>query len=258
MNILFDDIIQYSNAISELKTPMLNETIVINNSLTINFDKPRLINSVGFGNITLGDILICDGGKANTVFYTIISGGKANTIFNDNQDLSNLLNTEIILNDKNNTSYAFFVNENGLYTMPKTVLSSSITINTIIKSVGRIGAGLAINIPTAIAKEPTFCSTASPRITLSGQIINGLGGYNFKMLSLDSRYKINEIAMKEIMNGYKYISLGYPFFIDLTVESYKLPFKRLYAIDTNQQNFGFESGIRKYLFSRRFIFKECF
>ena len=142
--------------------------------------------------------------------------------------------------------------------MPKTITATKMIINSSMNYIGRIGAGLAINIPTAIAKEPTFCSTAEPRITLSGQVINGIGGYNFKMLSLDSRYKIDEFAMNEIVNGYKYISMGYPFFIDLTVESYKLPFNKLYAIDTNQQNFGFESGINKYLYSRRFVFKECF
>jgi len=148
--------------------------------------------------------------------------------------------------------------ENGLYMLDKTynnIEKIKITSNG---KIGRFAAGLARNIPTSIAKELTFCSTAEPRLTLSGQVIQGLGGYNYKTLSLDSRYKINEKIMNDILEAYPFIALGYPFFIDLSAEIYKLPIKRLYAVDKNQQNFGFESGVKKYLHSRRFVFQECF
>ncbi|MCL2294479.1 MAG: hypothetical protein FWC36_06420 [Spirochaetes bacterium] len=97
-----------------------------------------------------------------------------------------------------------------------------------------------------------------PRYTLSGQVIPGAGGYNYKRLSLDSRYKIDEFAIKEIQAGYTYIGMGYPFFIDLTTESYKLPFSKLYANETSQQNMSFESGVNKYLYSKRWNFEERF
>ena len=255
MNILLNDIIQLSNAENTLKSPMLSDTTYINNQLTINLDNARRINSIGIGNVDYEELNIIDGGSADSIYLNYIDGGKADTIFNNSIGLPILI---ITFNDVNNTVYKLNYIGSGLYMLPKTIIVSIIKIQTTVKYIGRIGAGLAINIPTTFTKEPSFCSTSEPRFTLSGQVINGIGGYNFKMLSLDSRYRINSNAMNEMVNGYKYISKGYPFFIDLTDESYKLPYSKLYAIDTNQQNFGFESGINKYLYSRRFMFKECF
>jgi len=148
---------------------------------------------------------------------------------------------------------------NGLYCFDRTVNASIIIINTEIDTfIGRFAAGRYCDIPTAIAKEPGFNSTNAPRVTLSGQVIQGLGGYNFRTVSLDSRYKIDESTMNDIKEGYKHIAMGYPFFIDLSRESYKLPFDRLYANDANQQQLRFESGVRRYLYSRRWQFEERF
>jgi len=146
---------------------------------------------------------------------------------------------------------------NGLYLINQ-IQTNTLTITTNGTYIGRIGAGMGINIPTSVRKEPAYCSTANPRMTLSGQVVHGAGGYNYRMISLDSRYKIDSFAMSEIENGYKYISKGYPFFIDLTDESYKLLFNKFYGIDSNQQQMSFESGILRFLYSRRFEFRECF
>jgi len=146
---------------------------------------------------------------------------------------------------------------NGLYLINQ-IQTNTLTITADATYIGRIGAGIGINIPTSVRKEPAYCSTANPRMTLSGQVIHGAGGYNYRTISLDSRYKIDSFAMNEIENGYKYISKGYPFFIDLTDESYKLLFNKFYGIDSNQQQMSFESGIRRFLYSRRFEFRECF
>jgi len=115
-----------------------------------------------------------------------------------------------------------------------------------------------MRIGTSVRKEPAFMSTAEPRMTLAGQVVKGLGGYNYRTLSLDSRYQIDETMMAEIREGYRYIGMGYPFFIDLEDEAYKLPFDRLYAVDTNQRTMSFESGIVGFRYSRRFDFRECF
>jgi len=156
-------------------------------------------------------------------------------------------------------TFTFKPLEAGLFLFNKTYSDVNHIILTLGNNkLGRFAFGYAHNIPTSIAKELTFNSTIEPRVTLSGQVIKGLGGYNYKTLSLDSRYKVDEKIMNDIKEGYKQISKGLPFFIDLTNESYKLPFNKLYAIDTNQQNFGFESGVKKYLHSRRWNFKECF
>ena len=157
----------------------------------------------------------------------------------------------------NNEELIDFTN-NGLYVFKKKMTTDILTISTDATYIGRIGAGIACVIPTSVAKEPGLNSTAEPRITLSGQVVPGIGGHNYKTLFLDSRYKINEIILKELQVGYKFISQGYPFFIDLSVESYKLPFNKLYANDRNQQQLRFDSGVRKYLYSRRWEFEERF
>ena len=218
MKILFHDIFQSSNIADELKSPMLSETTIINNQLIIDLDKIKQLNSIGIGN-------------TNGTYFNVIINGKLN-------------NFDFI--------------GNGLYCLDKIVNTSQIIINTDATFIGRIGGGIGCHILTSIAKEPGFNSTNEPRITLSGQVIPGAGGYNYKTISLDSRYKINEYILSEIKDGFKFIAMGYPFFIDLTDESYKLPFTKLYANEKNQQELIFEGGIKKYLYSRRWEFIERF
>jgi len=225
MRILFNDVIQYSNAPRELKSPMLSETYNITNFLRIVFDKPVFINCFGFGNANI----------------THGSG-----------------TSEIEIEFDDNEGEYFEAPKNGLYMSfyaGKTVNSITVIGNGYI---GRFAAGRAIHIPTSIPKEPGFASTSEPRVTLSGQTIPGLGGYNYRTLSLDSRYKIGELAMNEIQEGYNAIGAGYPFFIDLTDESYKLPFTKLYAAERSQRQMSFEGGINKYSYSRRWQFEERF
>ena len=213
MRILFYDTIQDSDAPDTIKSPILSKTTEISGSITIVFDRQRIINAIGLANT--------DG-----------------TTFTVNGQVINF-------------------NGNGLYLINQ-IQTNTLTITTNGSYIGRIGAGMGINIPTSVRKEPAYCSTANPRMTLSGQVVHGAGGYNYRMISLDSRYKIDSFAMSEIENGYKYISKGYPFFIDLTDESYKLLFNKFYGIDSNQQQMSFESGIRRFLYLRRFEFRECF
>ena len=221
MRILFDDIIQYSDAPKELKSPALAEMKHIDGPVLITLDKQRPINAIGIGNT--------DGSQFTVTF-----------------------------NDAGATVFQFQFTESGLYVMDKTVSASVITVSTNASYIGRLGAGIGANIPTAITKEPGLCSTAEPRVTLSGQVIPGAGGYIYRTVSLDSRYKIDRPIMSEINAGYKYIGMGYPFFIDLSDESYKLLFSKLYANERNQQKMAFESGVRRFLYSRRFEFEERF
>jgi len=221
MRILFNDVIQFSNVEKEIKSASLAEMLSITGPLVITLDKIYPINAIGIGNT--------DGSSFIVTF-----------------------------NDTGNTSYQFQYTIDGLYANNKTVNASVITITTNATYIGRIAAGIGIHIPTAIAKEPGFCSTSQPRVTLSGQSVPGAGGYYYKTLSLDSRYKINALAMNEIIAGREAIGKGYPFFIDLSDEAYKLPFNKLYANERNQQEMVFESGVRRFLYSRRFEFEERF
>ena len=156
--------------------------------------------------------------------------------------------------------HAINFTESGLYLLPAVfpLEASSLEIETDASYIGRLGAGLAMRIGTSVRKEPSYNSTAEPRTTLSGQVIPGRGGHIFRAVSLDSRYKIDEAMMNEIKDGYRYISMGYPFFINLEDEAYKLPFDRLYAIDRNQMAMSFESGVARFLYSRRWDFEERF
>ena len=259
MRILFNDIMQNSNAPVSLKTPSLVDTYTFGNyPLCITFAKPVKINSVGIGNylgkkLTFGyyeNYTIVDGNNLEAVIDGgNAAGGNYNTIFNGNWK------------EAAGSRIYFDVpyNGNGLYLLDKGIEVTEIYIYAPAGSrIGRIALGRAINIPTAVAKEPCFNSTAEPRRNLSGQIIPGIGGHNYVSLSLDSRYHVRKEAFEEIKAGYKAIGAGYPFFIDLKTESYKLPFDKLYAIDRNQRNMSFESGVTRFLYSRRWEFEECF
>ena len=214
MKILLNDIIQFSDAPRELKSPMLSDYADITTPLVINFDKERRVNAVGIGNT--------DG-----------------TMFSINGE-------------------AVHFSGNGLYMLCNEIKVSQIIIETDAAYIGRVAAGIGVNIPTSIAKAPGYNSTSVPRYTLSGQVIPGAGGYNYKSVSLDSRYKIDEKMMRELKEGYSFIGMGYPFFINLTTEAYKLPFERLYATERNQLNMVFESGVRRFLYSKRWEFEERF
>ena len=117
---------------------------------------------------------------------------------------------------------------------------------------------LLLHKPPSIAKQPSWNSTSAPRTTLSGQTVPGAGGYTYRTLSLDTRYKMGPDAVAELEAGYKYIGLGYPFFLDLGAESYKLPYSRLYATEKNQRAFSLEGGAKSFLYSRRYDFTEAF
>jgi hypothetical protein len=222
MRILFHDVIQHSpGAPEELKSPALSMLFFpMGGIIDILLDKPRPVNSIGIGNTngTYFDALFNGGGSSERVNFT----------------------------------------ENGLYLLKNEALASRITIKTDAVYIGRLGAGLGVHIPTAIAKEPSFASTSNPRVTLSGQVIPGAGGYHYRTLSLDSRYKITREIMDEIWAGYETAGKGFPYFIDLADEAYKLPFSKLYAADKNQGGMTFQSGVRRYLYSKKFDFEERF
>jgi hypothetical protein len=172
---------------------------------------------------------------------------------------SNIITIKLFNTD--NTEFSEIINfeKNGLYILSKEY-ENIIEIDVIFSCsyIGRLASGKAINLKTSIPKEPTLVSTNSPRVTLSGQVIDGLGGYNYWRVSLDTRYKIDREKMNEIIKGFPVLSKGLPVFVSFEDEKDRLPFERLYVNDTNQQELSFESSINKPLFSRRWNFEERF
>jgi len=65
---------------------------------------------------------------------------------------------------------------NGLYVLPAGLYTSRLDISTNATYIGRLGAGLAVDIPTHVRKEPGWDTTIEPRTTLGGQVIPGRGG----------------------------------------------------------------------------------
>jgi hypothetical protein len=225
MNILFNDILQNSNAPKQLISSSLADYYTGSSYLTILINEEYPINCVGIGNFN----------------YDYL---------------------DITLIDWNNYNYSeqIIFNGNGLYLLSKEysrIYSIIIKFNNN-SYIGRFAAGRAVNLRTSIPKEPTLVSTKSPRVTLSGQVIEGLGGYDYWRVSLDTRYKIDNEKLNEIKKGFPSLSKGLPLFVSFEDEKDRLPFNRLYANDTNQQEMSFESSINKPLFSRRFIFQERF
>ena len=220
MKILFNDVAHEAlDAPKDIIKPGLTGIYSIYEPIVFHFGKEMTINSIGVGNLK----------GANTFSVKI------------GDDVEN-----------------FTYDGSGLYLLSKTYKTTKVTFLTAGTSVGRIGLGVAVNIPTSISKDFAYASTAEPRLTLSGTVVLGLGGYTYRRVGVDSRYKLNREAIEEIYKGRKRISEGYPFFINFEDEAYKLPFTKLYANDLNQQDMSFEGGVRDFRYSRRFEFEERF
>jgi hypothetical protein len=301
MNVLFNDLIQYSDAPEEIRNPSL--TLFIHNEPDT-FDyldgglSDALYDLLDGENAATPSNGNIDGGGAEATFddefdggiavyiNDEFDGGHANSLFDETWDGGHVFDTKeitinlhepsaincfgagntdsklvgISLTDIHNEVYyeGHSFTRNGLYMLERTY--EHITKIGLVFSgthIGRIGAGNAVNVKTSIPKEPTMVSTAKPRVTLSGQSIQGLGGYTYWRISVDTRYKIDKDKLHNIIEGYKVLSKGCPMFISFDDEA-KLPIERMYGTDTNQQELGFESSINKPLYSRRFIFEERF
>jgi hypothetical protein len=224
MNILFNDIIQYSDAPKELTSSSLADYYDNPAELEIVLSEPSTINCIGIGNMNSATI-------------------------------------QIELVDTGSTAFQETINfqENGLYLLSTEYKNiNEVNVFFTCSHIGRLAMGQAVNLKTSIPKEPTLVSTNKPRVTLSGQVIDGLGGYNYWRVSLDTRYKIDTDKLNEIIKGFPSLSKGLPMFVSFDDEKGRLPFNKLYCNDTSQQELSFESSINKSLFSRRFIFEERF
>jgi hypothetical protein len=224
MNILLYDKLQSSNAPKQLTSSSLADYYNNPAELEIVLQEPSFINCIGIGNMDSPSIQI-----------------------------------ELTNTDDNTFQEIIAFQENGLYFLSKGYENiTEIDIFFSCSHIGRLAFGMAVNLRTSIPKEPTLVSTNSHRVTLSGQVIDGLGGYNYWRVSLDTRYKIDSEKMNEIIKGFPSLSKGLPMFISFEEEKERLPFIRLYANDEDQQELSFESSINKNLFSRRWNLLERF
>jgi hypothetical protein len=268
MTVLFNDVIQTSTLPGILKTGALSEryTFAYNeHGFVIDFPLPVYIDCVGIGYTDGTYIQLAfdgfdgwriDGAKAatnmNDYVYTFDGGGPYEKDY------------RYLMGETNEAWQSGFqqivyYRGDGLYKLERPVITKRLTMTTDASYIGRIGMGRGVKLGTAIAKEPSFNSSEKGRLTLSGQRIPGIGAYNYRAVSLDVRYKIGEAAMYEIKTAYNtQIGPGLPFFLLFEEEARRLPFIRLYAVDKKNSGVSFESGVNRFLFSRKFDFEECF
>lgn len=270
MKILFNDILQTSNLPYELKTGALAECYkmdVEEHGFTVTLPLPKYIDCIGIGytdavyfkfSFTAFEGWRLDGKNAfaGAADYEYMFDGKNalepdyDYLLNGNEDISSY---------GGSFEDVVYYTENGLYLLKQPVVTKQFTIQTDAAYIGRIAGGRAVKLGTSLAKEPGYNNSAKPRVTLSGQVIQGAGGYNYRNVSLDTRYKIGYREMSEIKAAYpSQTGPGLPFFLLFDDEIRRLPFSRLYAADTKNYGVSFESGVNKFLFSRKFEFEERF
>jgi hypothetical protein len=214
---LINDIIQFSDAPENLKSPALADT-EMGVAFVITLDQAYDIDCFGIGNTDATQITI---------------------------------NGDVISLDANEKD------RNGLYLLSSEINTSVLTITHNGTYVGRLAAGLSRFMSASPSREPGFGTTREPRFTASGQTIKGAGGYSFRRLGLDFRYKIDEEIFQDFEDSYEsQLSQGFPFFVLFDKEDKKIKWPRLYARTDNQ--ILFQSSINRFLYSKRFEYQEAF
>lgn len=147
--------------------------------------------------------------------------------------------------------------KSGLYLLTTTLTTATLTITHDGTYIGRLAAGQNRFLGAAPSREPGFYTTAEPRVTASGQVIEGAGGYTGRRIDVDFRYKITSDIYDDITAAYPtQLSRGYPLFIYFDKETARMPYTRMYAATDNE--LLFQSSINRFLYSRKFSFIERF
>ena len=214
MKILINDFVQGSDAPTNLKSPALSDYYDAETDVDIDFGEAKTCDCIGFGNT-----------DATTVNVSTVSG----------------LNKDITPDGS------------GLYEIPEAT-DDIFTVSHNGTYIGRVALGLARSLGVAPTREAGFYTTQEPRISASGQIIPGAGGYYGRRISIDFRYKIDEIIFDDIEAAYEYISEGYPWFMLFTTrELNRFPWTRLYA-SPNDPEMLLQSSVNRFLYSKQFDF----
>ena len=215
MKILFNDLIQKSNAPKELKSPALADRWT-GTSITIALSGTNDIDCFGIGNTDATSINI------NGTVYAIGTNG----------------------------------DKSGLYAITP-ISTGTITIIHNGTYIGRFSCGKSRFLGVAPTREPKWKSTNENRRTLSGQILPGAGGYVYREIDVDVRYKIDEDIIGDIQTAYQcQIGKKFPLFILFDCETHRIPFVRLYA--SIDEDIVLQSGVNRMLYSKKFSFREEF
>lgn len=119
----------------------------------------------------------------------------------------------------------------------------------------RLALGRGLNLGISKMREPGWNSSTEARRTLGGQVIAGLGGYAFRTLSCEVKYRLDAVFLAELQKAYpRQIARGFPFF--LCFSEANLPFKLLYA--QGPLEYLMQNATLWKLYSMKFEFREAF
>jgi len=220
VKILFNDIIQYSDAAPSLKSPALADKLT-DAPIIITFDKERTVECIGIGNTDATEVTV-DG---ETI--TLVGEG---------------------------------TKKNGLYILDTPITATSISVNHDGTYLGRLGAGKCYELGVKPSREPGLWSTSNSRTTVSGQEIPGAGGVDGRMMQVDTRYRLTAEMFDEIQESYPtQLARSFPFFVNFEKENAIgwIPWARLYGKLTGG-DFVLQTSINKELYSKKFKFMERF
>lgn len=217
MRKLINDIVQYSDAPEAIKSPALADTYTTT-PFIITLDDTYDIDCIGVG-------------------YTDA--------------------TEITINGDVITLDTIQRNRSGLYLLTSQINTGVLTVSHNGTYIGRFGAGLSRLLGAAPSREPGFYTTAKPRITASGQVIEGAGGISGRKQGVDFRYKIDRDIFADFEAAFEsQISRGFPFFILFDKEFHRMPWLRMYGATNNE--LLFQSSVNFFSYSKRFEYIERF
>ena len=222
MLILIDDKVQGSNAPDALKSSALSDTYSDTTDFNIDLGDDYAVNCIGIGYTDATELTV-----------TNVAGLNQTITIGDYPDASGLYELTASTDD------IFSISHNGSY-------------------IGRIALGFSRSLGVAPTREPGLFTTQSSRVTASGQVIPGAGGYNGRRIAVDFRYKIDSDIYADFQNAFQYIAKGLPYFIAFTAkEQLRIPIVRIYA-SPDDPNLLFQSSVNRMLYSKQFDFKERF
>lgn len=226
--LLYDKMQDATGAPDAIMSPALSDRYTTATSFTVTFASDEIVNCIGIGYTDATEVTITDGSDPQTVtlLYTATNELKYN-------------NGLYIINQLESSSYT--ISHNGTF-------------------IGRVGIGVWRTLGTNPTKEIGFYTTNESRITASGQVIPGAGGFSGRRFEADVRYKFTEDIYNDLRKAYNgQISKNYPYFIYTYDEQHKLPDTMLHMyVRTKDVDMLLQSSSYKFLYSYKFSFFEAF
>lgn len=227
MKILINDLMQYSDAPDEIKSPSLSDAYRVSNTFTVTLDDTATIGCIGIGYTDATEVIISAGSDSDAQTIKITQDAPYH---------------------------------NGLYLLDAEITADTFTITHDGNFIGRVGLGAYRTLGTSPTKEIGWYTTNESRTTLSGQVIPGAGGYNGRRFEADVRYKIDADVVADIQAAYtSQIMRGFPYFLLLDDEQHKVPATMLHFYAATDKPLSMlQSSSYRFLYSYKFQFYERF